>query len=454
MKLQERDVNIKAESETPFYTPEKIEISETNEMETENEIVTDRPARGQQDAVSTIPAEGTGAVGFFGVGSGGRSGAFGWRGGGGRRRRAMNPGGGRSGGSPETEKAVDKGLEWLKFHQEPDGRWDLAKYEGTRSHAGDRGDMGISGLALLAFLGAGHTSRHGIYKDNVQRAVKWLISKQNNKGCWDSPFWKSRQYQNGIATMALSEAAGMGRVKATLQAAQRAVDGLQREQISYGAFDYWNPKEGGGGDGGGSVVKGQNDTSITIWCAMAYKSAKVSGLKVRGTSFSGILNWIDVAQDLSDAKPGDYEYEGGRVAYRGKLDKTAWFPHYTPLLTAAGGVIRLFWGQSPNHPGVVGPCNLLLKNHQMVQGEGIPFYMGYYATLLMFQKGGEHWKQWNASMKQALLQAQRKGDPREMGGSWDVPRLPRERTGGRVFTTSLGVLMLEVYYRYLPMYRE
>ena len=364
----------------------------------------------------------------------------------------MSPGGGRSGASPESEASVDKGLEWLKFHQEPDGRWDLAKYEGPNEHAGDRGDMGVTGLALLAFLGAGHTSRHGIYKGNVKRAVGWLISKQNNKGLWDSPFWKSRQYQNGIATMALSEAAGMGRVKATLQAAQRAVDGLQGEQMNYAAFDYWNPR-GGGGGGGGSVVKGQNDTSITIWCAMAYKSAKVSGLRVRGTAFSGILNWIDVAQDLSDAKPGDYEYEGGRVAYRGKMDKTAWFPRYTPLLTAAGGVIRLFWGQSPNHPGVVGPANLLLKNHQMNQGDGIPFYMGYYATLLMFQKGGDHWKKWNAALQPFLLSRQLKGDPRDLGGSWDDDGYLVE-FGGRVFSTSLCVLSLEVYYRYLPMYQE
>ena len=64
----------------------------------------------------------------------------------------------RGGGSPGSESAVDAALRWLARHQEADGHWDGAKYEGRKT------DPGITGLAVLAFLGAGHTETAGKWK--------------------------------------------------------------------------------------------------------------------------------------------------------------------------------------------------------------------------------------------------------------------------------------------------
>jgi len=99
---------------------------------------------------------------------------------------------------------------------------------------GNSDNVGISGLALLAFLGAGHTEKHGTYKETVQRGVAWLISTLKENGRWDLTGAK-QNYRNGIGTMALSEAAGMGRVPATVKAAQRAVNGLVDGQKPYEA---------------------------------------------------------------------------------------------------------------------------------------------------------------------------------------------------------------------------
>ena len=71
----------------------------------------------------------------------------------------------------------------------------------------------------------------------------------------------------------------------------------------------------------------------------------------------------------------------------------------------------------------------------------------------MFQKGGQHWKTWNKAMQPFLISKQLPGDPREMGGSWN-PEGGNMRQGARVFSTTLCVLSLEVYYRYLPMYSK
>src|SRR4029077_4073027 len=51
-----------------------------------------------------------------GVGTGVGHGSFGQRNGGGRKLLVR-----RHGGSARTESAVDKALEWLAYHQEPDG---------------------------------------------------------------------------------------------------------------------------------------------------------------------------------------------------------------------------------------------------------------------------------------------------------------------------------------------
>jgi hypothetical protein len=62
-------------------------------------------------------------------------------------------------------------------------------------------------------------------------------------------------------------------------------------------------------------------------------------------------------------------------------------------------------------------------------------------------------------MKKALLDNQCKGGPmdgteNDKDGSWDPVGGGHVPTGGRVFSTALGALSLEVYYRYLPLYTK
>ncbi|MBI3828003.1 MAG: hypothetical protein HY291_00705 [Planctomycetes bacterium] len=83
-----------------------------------------------------------------GIDNGAGHGSFGARNGGGRRLMVM-----RHGGSRATEGGVDRALKWLAAHQEVDGHWDCVKYGGKQA------DVAVTGMALLAFLGAGHTER-------------------------------------------------------------------------------------------------------------------------------------------------------------------------------------------------------------------------------------------------------------------------------------------------------
>ena len=68
-------------------------------------------------------------------------------------------------------------------HQEQDGHWDSGKYEGSGI---PETDCAVTGITLLAFLGAGHTDRRDKYKANVSKAIGWLISAQRPNGSWDN----------------------------------------------------------------------------------------------------------------------------------------------------------------------------------------------------------------------------------------------------------------------------
>jgi hypothetical protein len=79
-------------------------------------------------------------------------------------------------------------------------------------------------------------------------------------------------------------------------------------------------------------------------------------------------------------------------------------------------------------------------------------YALYYGTLAAFQQQGHFWKKWNVAMQKILTETQREGPPEMLGGSWDPGANHVGKSGGRVMTTALVTLCLEVYYRYAMMH--
>jgi hypothetical protein len=122
--------------------------------------------------------------------------------------------------------------------------------------------------------------------------------------------------------------------------------------------------------------------------------------------------------------------------------------------TAIGSLCQLFLGTK--REDVVGSAMWLLRTCPPTwkadcgvgNGGGWPMYYTYYTSLFMFQVGGEQWKQWNEAMKAMLLPNQRKDG--DFAGSWDTLS-DWEKKCGRCYSTALGALSLEVYYRYLQL---
>jgi hypothetical protein len=410
---QDREIPLENVVEQPVFTHEEVEV--TDHMESENNM-NNNTARGQEDAISDIPTGGTGVVGNLGVGGGG-AGAYGFRGGGGRKKAAL-----RGGGSRRSEASVDVGLRWLANNQEPDGSWAIDKWGGKGSWQ----NVGVTGLATLAFLGAGHTEKTGKHKLTVRKAVNFLISKQDAQGAFKTGgHWG---YSHAIAGLALAEAYGMANVTKTGLAAQKAVTwSTDHHQVEYGGWRY-SPRQKG-------------DTSVVGWFVMQLKSAKVAKLTVNGKGFQGAINFLDRVTNMPVEGADDYNCGGAGYTSKGN----------SPTMTAVAMLGRQFMGWKRNSPLLIGGSNILVKK---LPTDSSHFYYLYYGTLVMFQMGGDWWKQWNGKLRDMLIAKQVKApnDP-TMDGSWE-PNLGHAKGAGRAYSTAMACLCLEVYYRYLPLYKS
>jgi hypothetical protein len=81
-------------------------------------------------------------------------------------------------------------------------------------------------------------------------------------------------------------------------------------------------------------------------------------------------------------------------------------------------------------------------------------YYWYYATQVMHHHAGDEWGTWNRAVRKILVQSQCKAAGSCANGSWDPEKDPWGRHGGRMMTTALGALTLEIYYRYLPLFKS
>jgi len=410
-------------------------MEESETFETDNNM-DKKTARGNEDAISDIPLGGTGTVGSIGVGGGGMAGVFGYRDGGGRKKAV-----GRFGGSTATESAVEAALRWLARHQEADGHWDSGKkYEGGYS---GKWDAGVTGLATLAFLGAGYTHKDGgPFQDNMRRAINWMLAQQKAHG---GTFYATAQsaandhwtYDHFICTLAMAEAYGMTRDPALAESAQKGVDGVIQCQNPYSGWRY-------------GIKTGDSDISVSGWAVMALKSAKIAGLKVEGTGFQGAGTFID---KITDPRTG-------RIGYTALNDANS---AGAEGCTAIGMVCREFMGAPATDPLLRKQADLVVRKlpdwNKLDKDGAQQFYHWYYGTLAMFQMGGTHWDSWNKALKDTLVPNQCKGPlplgsgPEDKDGSWD-PKGWVSNYAGRVYSTALGALTLEVYYRYLPMYTK
>ena len=482
-KVIEADKNIdlvtRLKDNPPKYDPEKTRALERKPeilkqqiikdpviTRLPEEITTEIPKGTDLNNLSNVNHDSSMVNDMIGVG-GGAAGPRGQRIG--QWRARENPG-----GEPASESAVLAALEWLWRHQDADGGWKAAGFNNdsvrerrgpsanrdARRYPKDTGweenDVGVTALAILAFTGYGHThmsGKHEHFVDCLKKASRYMLKQQTMRtgdparngryGGGDSEQWI---YSHAIATMAMAELLMMSNDFQLKRSVREATKLCLRAQNDGRGWRY-------------GIKPGDNDTSVTGWMVLALKTAKQCRLglpkEVFRSSFEGALKWFDYAT-ASNGKtgynvPGD---EGSRLA-TGHPDPYP-FSKDLSCMTAVGVLCRLFAGESRKDASIRSGVDILSQQPPMWREQkgrslsSINIYYWYYATYAMFQYGGKPWQAWNRKMQRALVDTQRaeyKDDSPEVDGSWD-PIGEWGISGGRVYSTALGAMTLEVYYRF------
>jgi hypothetical protein len=383
---------------------------------------TDSPNAGVAGDLGMFKGGDGGNRGFADTGFVGRSGAT--------KSKLLQSGG----GNDESERAVALGLAWLAKQQQPDGKW---VYDGT-----DKADTAAAtGMSLLPFLAAGNTHKTGKYQKTVLAGVNYLIKNMSLSGNNAGHFTTARNmYAQAIATIAVCECYGMTRDKQLLLApCQAAINYIQRAQGPNGSWGYQAGNTG--------------DTSIVGWQIQALKAAQLGkDIVVDDKVIKRAMQFLDTVG------AGSYKAAYGYTNAAGAAPGTS--------LTAVGLLSRYYaagWG--PNNPAMIeGVIGLMRRAPVKQQITTVPdMYYYYYATQVVHFYEGEEWKTWNegplvngkrgGGMRDSLVSLQVRNNGANHG-SWDPDAGFIGRSCGRLGSTCMVLLTLEVYYRHLPLYKR
>lgn len=316
----------------------------------------------------------------------------------------------------QSEQAVLKGLRWLKANQNEDGSWS-AQFAPS-----------MTGLAVLCFLGHGELPQSPEFGPTVKKGVDWILaggSKFGGRLSMAQQFSQAGVYEHAIATYALGEYYTMTKDDRVKDVLTQAVAHIVEGQAPDGGWQY-------------AFAKGpDSDTSVTGWQIQALKAAHLSGLNLPG---------VDEALDKAMLDLKRVQGPKGGFGYRTAGDGYS--------LTGAGVLCTYFW-KGDKDKSVRDGIKFIIdetekSNPVQYKSEKANLYAWYYHTQACLMFGGSAWTKWNKWFQDEITTNQ------SPDGSWPAivakaagPQAD-EKGAGPVYRTTLCVLMLEVYYRYMP----
>ncbi len=325
-----------------------------------------------------------------------------------------------------AEAAVLRALAWLVANQNPDGSW------GTKDREG------YTGLGILTFLAHGETTASEKYGETVEKAIRYLVARQNEKGEFVKTEGSGGVYSHAIASYAISEAYGMTRIPSLKPVMERGIQLLLDGQQGHGGWVMYSFAKN---------EAGKWDVSLSGFCIQALKAAYIAG-----ADNPGLKAAMDKSADFLIKRQQD---DGG-------FPYSAANPGRQPNMTAVGVLCLQLLGYSTDAATKSGLQYLGAADCSWQKPEAAPLYSWYYVSQAKFHLGGASWSSWNNKFAPTLIRNQNLEG--SSSGSWDSPGLAltgdgvtREFRGddmnNKVYATTLAALTLQVYYRFLPTYQ-
>ena len=342
------------------------------------------------------------------------------------------------GGSKASEEAVALALKWIVNHQLEDGGWNfdhtIGKGDRSSPNPGNivEARAGATAMALLPLLGNGQTHLTGKYKNAVRRGLEYLMARgapqSNGAVSYMEP--GGTMYSHGLTAIVFAEAFAMTEDPLLAPFAQGAIWFIEQAQDPVGGGWRYGLKEPG-------------DTSAVGWQVMAIKSAKLSGIQINNRTYK-----------LIDKFLSNVSINNGSIY--GYTDLPTRVDRSRRGVSAIGLLCRMYMGWEKDHLGLKAGVEWLSNQvgpDVSKDLDQVDMYYNYYGTQVMKQFGGEHWRKWNAKMRDYLVAAQDKEGA--AAGSWMFSRQSHSsERGGRLYCTAMACMTLEVYYRYLPLYSQ
>ena len=334
----------------------------------------------------------------------------------------------------DIDGSVDRGLAWLASQQQRDGSFLTIPV----------GQPGITSLAVMAFLSAGHVPGEGPYGRQLETAVEFVLRTQNQEGLFSyvRPRGKAHncnashtaEYNHAIAGLMLGEVYGMcgGGLDVKIKPAiERGLAWTIKRQTLrsdvYGArggwryYGRWN----------------ESDLSLTSWEIMFLRSAKNAQFNVPHKPLKEAIGYVERC----------FEPETGMFLYQppgssGEIERSRGM--------VGGGILILSLAGKHNHPMAKQAGKWLLSHpfNDYNRGRDPYHYAAYYASQAMFQLGNKYWEQFYPEFSKTLVTAQGRD------GAWDIERHSNGIKFGRAYTTSLAVMALTTPYQLLPIYQR
>ena len=301
--------------------------------------------------------------------------------------------------TPELERAVTRGLDYLAQTQKADGSWPDSYGQIS----------GIVGLAMMTFLAHGEAPDEGKYGHVIRRAVDYIVSTQQENGLLAGRSGSSPMYSHGFATLALAEVYGVIDDPRVGPALKRAVGLIVTAQNRLGGWRY-------------SVGSSDADTTVSGAQMVALRAAANAGIEVPEETIRR-----GVAFFKSCFCPG------GGFGYTGPAGPNGPRSGIGLLVLSLCGEYR--------SPEAKATADFLLS----AGSDQNYFYYGcYYGSQAMFQAGGQYWRHWNETITPALVGMQ------SPDGSWGGDG----SSGGVTAGTAMALLAIEVNYNLLPIYQR
>jgi hypothetical protein len=317
----------------------------------------------------------------------------------------------------ETLKGVRSGLDYLARTQADDGAW-------REGQGGQAYPVAMTSLACTSMLANGNSPTRGRYADQLKRGTDYLLScaAANKSGLITGPNQDNGQpmHGHGFALMYLACVYGME----TNETKRSALHDAVIAGVNLTA-------RGQSAAGGWTYVPGQGDEgSVTVTQVQALRAAQNAGFEVPKGTIENAVRYLERCSTP----------EGGicySLSSRGEAR----------LAISAAAVATLYNAGEFDSPLANRCLDFVWQRFEANKGwskrAGHDFYTHLYASQAYYMAGDQYWDKYFPETRDQLLQMQNKAD-----GYWDGDGI------GRTYGTSIALIVLQLPYKFLPVYQR